>query len=939
MNPVDNSPQIWDMATATARRRRMVSYLVVFIMVLAVLVALGGLFYLKHRATKLSDPTDALWASGGVSVLNSIQINVLNMVYRRVAEKLNNWENHRTSVEYENHLITKVFLFQFCNSFAAFFYIAYIKAYVGDVCLHDSCLMELRVQLFVLFLLSTIVSNALEIAMPYISANFYRFLARTPETKNLKRSDLSDEETQALWAPYEEDDAFADYNEMAERTKYRLQTSNKPFSSVHAAKLARIAAASPDEDNVLHEAKAHLLTTRGHTKGISSKNEEQPTAPLTRAESLGDDEPEMDPWLISRGAEYQVKLHKALVMWGHNEAADGLFPPPATPPESLHTSAWQRFRNELIYVPRDPYNYFGLYTAFKSDAKLQPYYRHHPASATGTSEDTLFRSVDRIRLVHSILAEHINFDALKGATYFTDLFALHDEAALQHLTKSWATNWRLTRQPLGELRNYFGEKIALYFAWLEFYTKSLLLPAVIGIIIYVLDIRNIGNVAAGKIFFAGFIVVWSTFFTEFWKRKSEIYTVLWGVDESLDIDSTPRTQYKGVRRMNPIDNSPQIWDMATATARRRRMVSYLVVLIMVLAVLVALGGLFYLKHLATKLSDPTDAQWASVGVSVLNSIQINILNMVYRRVAEKLNHWENHRTSVQFENHLITKVFLFQFCNSFASFFYIAYIKAYIGDVCLNNSCLIELRVQLFVLFLLSTIVSNALEIAMPFVWAYVYRFLARTPATKNLKRSDLSDEEIQALWAPYEEDDAFADYNEMVIQYGFVTLFVVAMPITPAMALFNNVLEAHVDAYKLCKGHRRPYPHRVASIGSWYYFLCLMNYMAVVTNIGIILFTKDPDDKFTSNTSTTAKWIIFLIAEHVCILMKSAVAAAVPDVPRELAYLRDRHKDIEATVFLGQVPETNDDDDLSQQAEKLNLCIHATAAAAKAMPETKPAL
>ncbi|KDO32354.1 hypothetical protein SPRG_02832 [Saprolegnia parasitica CBS 223.65] len=721
----------------------------------------------------------------------------------------------------------------------------------------------------------------------------------------------------------------------AERTKYRLQTSNKPFSSVHADKLARIAAANPTE-NVLSDAKTHLLATRGHTKGISVKNEEQQTALLTRAESVEDDEPEMDPWLISRGAEYQVKLYKALMMWGHNEAADGLFPPPATP-ETLLMSAWQRFRNELIYIPRDPYNYFALYTAFKSDPKLQPYYRHHPGTAASASEDTLFRSVDRIRLVHSILDEHINFEALKEAKYFTDLFALHDIAALQQFTTHWATNKGLTRQPLGELRNYFGEKIALYFAWLEFYTKSLLLPAVIGIIIYVLDTGNVGNVAAGKIFFAGFIVVWSTFFTEFWKRKTEIYTVLWGVDVSLDIDSAPRTQYKGVRRMNPVDNSPQIWDMATATARRRRVVAYLVVLLMVLIVLGALGGLFYLKHLVTKLSDPTDALWASVGVSVLNSIQINILNVIYRLVAQRLNDWENHRTSVDYENHLITKVFLFQFCNSFASFFYIAYIKAYIGDKCLNNSCLMELRVQLFVLFVISTFVSNAIEIAWPRISSYAKRYLARTPEAKTSTPLGLSDEETQALWAPYEEDDAFADYNEMVIQYGFVTLFVVAMPITPAMALFNNVLEAHVDAYKLCNGHRRPYPHRVASIGSWYYFLCLMNYLAVATNIGILLFTQDPDDKFTSHTSTTAKWIIFIVAEHVCIFMKSAVAAAVPDVPRELAYLRDRHKDIEATVFLGQVPET-DDDDLSQQAEKLNLCIHATAAKAKAIPEIKPA-
>jgi hypothetical protein len=40
---------------------------------------------------------------------------------------LNQWENHRTDTDYENHLILKTFLFQFVNSYASFFYIAFVK--------------------------------------------------------------------------------------------------------------------------------------------------------------------------------------------------------------------------------------------------------------------------------------------------------------------------------------------------------------------------------------------------------------------------------------------------------------------------------------------------------------------------------------------------------------------------------------------------------------------------------------------------------------------------------------------------------------------------------------------------------------------------------------------------------------------------------------------
>ena len=44
-----------------------------------------------------------------------------------MAERLNDWENHRTASAYENSLILKSFGFQFVNSYVSFFYIAFFK--------------------------------------------------------------------------------------------------------------------------------------------------------------------------------------------------------------------------------------------------------------------------------------------------------------------------------------------------------------------------------------------------------------------------------------------------------------------------------------------------------------------------------------------------------------------------------------------------------------------------------------------------------------------------------------------------------------------------------------------------------------------------------------------------------------------------------------------
>ena len=50
----------------------------------------------------------------------------------------------------------------------------------------------------------------------------------------------------------------------------------------------------------------------------------------------------------------------------------------------------------------------------------------------------------------------------------------------------WAKlrNW-YKRQPLWLIKNYFGVKIGLYFAWLGFYTKMLIFPSIMGIICFI----------------------------------------------------------------------------------------------------------------------------------------------------------------------------------------------------------------------------------------------------------------------------------------------------------------------------------------------------------------------------------------------------------------------------------------------------------------------
>lgn len=74
--------------------------------------------------------------------------------------------------------------------------------------------------------------------------------------------------------------------------------------------------------------------------------------------------------------------------------------------------------------------------------------------------------------------------------------------------------------------------------------------------------------------------------------------------------------------------------------------------------------------------------------------------------------------------------------------------------------------------------------------------------------------------------------FLSLVLQYGFVTIFVSAFPLAPLFALLNNILEMRLDANKMLTFYRRPVSQRVKSIGIWYRILDSISKLAVFTNV-----------------------------------------------------------------------------------------------------------
>ncbi|WP_411023051.1 anoctamin family protein, partial [Salmonella sp. s51228] len=106
---------------------------------------------------------------------------------------------------------------------------------------------------------------------------------------------------------------------------------------------------------------------------------------------------------------------------------------------------------------------------------------------------------------------------------------------------------------------------------------------------------------------------------------------------------------------------------------------------------------------------------------------------------------------------------------------------------------------------------------------------------------------------APERDHGLFWEYLELVIQFGFVTIFAAAFPLAPLFALINNYFEIRIDGSKFILLTRRPLASKSQDIGPWYNILDIISKIAVVSNAFLIPFTGGFIDRilFQADTNT----------------------------------------------------------------------------------------
>jgi hypothetical protein len=366
-----------------------------------------------------------------------------------------------------------------------------------------------------------------------------------------------------------------------------------------------------------------------------------------------------------------------------------------------------------------------------------------------TDKETFFNDIDRTRMVARILhcthfspeIQDFGINRLLYDEVYLAGYALHEGKSeippnvstanpRQGLGYSWACFGQWYKfQPLDAIKEYFGVRVALYFAWLGLYNSMLLVASLVGLFCFFGGLGSIDSFIPaqeicdktnaklfymcplcdvdcsywtlttsckyarlthlfdheGTVFFAVFMALWATVFLEIWKRKQISLAFEWDMMNYEEEFEPVRPKFLAAvkeKRPNPITGIMEPYIPYT-TQFIRKTCSFAVVIFMVFLVIAAVAGVVIYRAAvsAALYAFPREDVRrgariiTSITASSINLVVITILSFVYERIAVWLTDWENPRTTTEYSDVLTFKMFLFQSVNMYSSLFYIAFFK------------------------------------------------------------------------------------------------------------------------------------------------------------------------------------------------------------------------------------------------------------------------
>ncbi|XP_051885206.1 anoctamin-9-like [Pristis pectinata] len=559
----------------------------------------------------------------------------------------------------------------------------------------------------------------------------------------------------------------------------------------------------------------------------------------------------------------------------------------------------------------------NLYFGIQAHEEIFEKYIHHLNISQRRYNDCKLSTISksaRIRIINFILwktrystKDDQNEDGLYASNSLNNLlkdgafhavFPLHEQDIRKKegkLHSEWA-KWKclFKKQPINEIREYFGERITLYFAWLGWYNTMLIPAALFGVLVFLYGLMYFEDDQVSKeicsateiimcplcdqrcqywrlnetcsyakvtqlfdhevtVIFAMFMAIWATVFLEVWKRARARAVCLW---ELYHWDEDEEDLVLGLI-YNP-NVPPKEYHHSY---KRTTIVMFLACVLITCIIGIALGivicrvivAVLFTKSSSAFLSDHASTAAVMVG-ALLHFFTILIMTKINRRVAKMLCNLERPRTPLAQENNFTVKMFTFQFFTMFSSIIYIAFFLGRINghpsnyvriasqwrlEECHPSGCMTDLFIQMAVVTILKQLLSSCVEYAVPSLkhqWKRYHKKILKEDVKDGIKDHWMKNYSLNSV----DSFSLFNEFLEMAIQYSFTTIFVAAFPLAPLLALVNNLFEVRLDARKMLLLQRRPIPRKAKDIGIWVKILEAIGVLAVIGNGLVIAITSD---------------------------------------------------------------------------------------------------
>ncbi|KAJ3274039.1 Anoctamin-6 [Terramyces sp. JEL0728] len=593
-------------------------------------------------------------------------------------------------------------------------------------------------------------------------------------------------------------------------------------------------------------------------------------------------------------------------------------------------------KNQKVFSKRSvPFDYERIHEFKGGDVERLGYKKVKQDFFSAGKRNQLVQSMIlkcRVRL-RSNSSHFSAITTLVEMSVFKEYYMLHDGPATEknhidiknqeyNLSKSFRldlkrfhTQFGYLLNPVEEIREYYGETVAFYFAWIEYYSIWLIGAIVIGVVAIAYGIYTsmaqqqplfsvLDN--KGTPFFAFAISIWSIYFVKYWKRQSNYLSFIWDMDD-YHTQEVIRPQWNPTaERVSPITGKEELYEPSN-TFRLKRSIS-LFVMFLAFLVLVAfiVGNIALTNFLQVQ-------QHISYGGSVTSSLfaifQILIFYPIYDKLVLWLSNFENHRTNTDFFNSLAWKEYVLSFVNNYGLLFFIAVVKPviitssdsqtfnYLGlweQTCSSdssnpldgdNQCKKNLIISIAIIFTGQQILLTA--------WEFIYPWLVAFYDTKS-EKTKISGAEPEYM----KEKDLVQltrnvlsyEYASKVIQLGNVLLFSALFPLAPILAWSNDIFEKRLDIIKFVDFYRRNFVEGANSIGIWEAIISSVVYLGIFTNGVVITFLSDGLEQLITeidpDVSSRYKMLVYklfflIVYEHLLYMISSVLDYYISDAPQ----------------------------------------------------------